>query len=126
MSWPLSQDYNEAIQDPRTNLADPELLHTEWDLEPLVYGEGEAGVDRLLNDATDRASAFDERYAGKLPLFGGIDKARFRRQVSPGDTLEMEVVIDQLAAAAGKATGTARVGGQTACKASMLFVIVDG
>ena len=67
----------------------------------------------------------DERYTGKLPLFGGIDKARFRRQVLPGDTLEMEVVIDQLAAAAGKATGTASVGGQTACKASMLFVIVD-
>src|SRR5947207_1642529 len=30
----------------------------------------------------------DERYANKLPLFGGIDAARFRRQVVPGDTLE--------------------------------------
>lgn len=65
----------------------------------------------------------DERYAGKLPLFGGIDKARFRRQVVPGDTLEMEVVIDHLAASAGKATGTASVDGQMACRASMLFVI---
>jgi 3-hydroxyacyl-[acyl-carrier-protein] dehydratase len=65
----------------------------------------------------------DERYRGKLPLFGGIDRARFRRQVVPGDTLEMEVVIDQLGAAAGKATGTARVDGKVACQASMLFVI---
>ncbi|MEC8730851.1 MAG: 3-hydroxyacyl-ACP dehydratase FabZ family protein, partial [Actinomycetota bacterium] len=29
----------------------------------------------------------DKRFAGRLPLFGGIDKARFRRQVVPGDEL---------------------------------------
>jgi 3-hydroxyacyl-[acyl-carrier-protein] dehydratase len=67
----------------------------------------------------------DPRYTGKLPLFGGIDKARFRRQVGPGDTLEMEVVLDQLGARAGKGHGTAKVGGQVACQASLLFVIVD-
>ena len=66
----------------------------------------------------------DPRYAGKLPLFGGIDKARFRRQVVPGDTLEMEVVLDQLGTNAGRGHGTARVGGKVACQASMLFVIV--
>jgi 3-hydroxyacyl-[acyl-carrier-protein] dehydratase len=66
----------------------------------------------------------DERFADTLPLFGGIDKARFRRQVVPGDTLEMEVVLDQLATRAGKGTGTARVDGQLACQAGMLFVIV--
>ena len=67
----------------------------------------------------------DERYAGKLPLFGGIDKARFRRQVGPGDTLELAVELDQLGTTAGKGHGTARVGGQVACQASMLFVIVS-
>jgi 3-hydroxyacyl-[acyl-carrier-protein] dehydratase len=67
----------------------------------------------------------DERYRGKLPLFGGIDRARFRRQVVPGDTLEMEVVLDQLGAAAGKGNGTARVNGKVACQASMLFVIAN-
>jgi 3-hydroxyacyl-[acyl-carrier-protein] dehydratase len=66
----------------------------------------------------------DPRYAGKLPLFGGIDKARFRRQVTPGDTLELEVELDQLASSAGKGHGTARVGDQIACQASLLFVIV--
>ena len=68
----------------------------------------------------------DPRYAGKLPLFGGIDKARFRRQVGPGDTLELEVELDQLGSTAGKGHGTARVGGQVACQASLLFVIVSG
>jgi 3-hydroxyacyl-[acyl-carrier-protein] dehydratase len=66
----------------------------------------------------------EERYRGKLPLFGGIDKARFRRQVSPGDTLELSVELDQLGSTAGKGHGTARVDGQVACQASMLFVIV--
>ncbi|HET6966710.1 MAG TPA: 3-hydroxyacyl-ACP dehydratase FabZ [Ornithinibacter sp.] len=65
----------------------------------------------------------DERYAGKLPLFGGIDKARFRRQVVPGDVLAMEVTMDQLGATAGKGTGVARVGDQVACQAGLLFVI---
>jgi 3-hydroxyacyl-[acyl-carrier-protein] dehydratase len=67
----------------------------------------------------------DERYRGRLPLFGGIDKARFRRQVVPGDTVDLEVAVDQLAASAGKAHGTARVEGQVAAQASMLFVIVS-
>ena len=67
----------------------------------------------------------DDRYRGKLPLFGGVDKARFRRQVSPGDTLELEVELDHLGSAAGRGHGTARVEGQVACQASMLFVIVE-
>ena len=33
----------------------------------------------------------DPRFAGRLPLFGGLDSARFRRQVGPGDTLDLEV-----------------------------------
>jgi 3-hydroxyacyl-[acyl-carrier-protein] dehydratase len=66
----------------------------------------------------------DERYRGRLPLFGGIDRARFRRQVGPGDTLELSVELDQLGSTAGKGHGTARVGDQVACQASMLFVIV--
>jgi 3-hydroxyacyl-[acyl-carrier-protein] dehydratase len=84
----------------------------------------------LMVEALAQLGAFailsDERYAGRLPLFGGIDKARFRRQVGPGDTLDLEVVLTQLGSSAGKGVGTARVGGQVACQASLLFVIVAG
>ena len=38
----------------------------------------------------------DTRFSGCVPLFGGIDKARFRRQVVPGDVLDMTVELDQL------------------------------
>jgi 3-hydroxyacyl-[acyl-carrier-protein] dehydratase len=72
------------------------------------------------------AVLLDPRYAGKLPLFGGIERARFRRQVSPGESLELEVVMDRLSARAGKGHGKAMVGGQVACEADLLFVIVDG
>ena len=67
----------------------------------------------------------DDAYRGKLPLFGGIDKARFRRQVVPGDVLDLEVQLDHLSARAGKGQGTAKVDGQLACSASLLFVIAD-
>lgn len=67
----------------------------------------------------------DERYAAKLPLFGGIEKARFRRQVVPGETLELEVTVGRLSARAGTGHGRAHVGGSTACEADLLFVLVD-
>lgn len=67
----------------------------------------------------------DERYAGKLPLFGGLDKARFRKQAGPGDTLELHVEMTRLSARAGKGHGRALVGGQVACECSLMFVIVD-
>jgi 3-hydroxyacyl-[acyl-carrier-protein] dehydratase len=66
----------------------------------------------------------DARYAGKLPLFGGIEKARFRAQVVPGDTLELEVTMDRLGGTAGRGSGIARLGNKVACEASMLFVVV--
>jgi oligoendopeptidase F len=47
-------------------LADPELLDTEWDLGPLVDGEEGRGVDRQLDEALERATAFAGAYAGRL------------------------------------------------------------
>jgi 3-hydroxyacyl-[acyl-carrier-protein] dehydratase len=68
----------------------------------------------------------DDRYNGKLGLFGGIERARFRRQVEPGDTVELSFEMSRLSARAGKGSGRAEVGGQLACEADLLFVIVDG
>jgi 3-hydroxyacyl-[acyl-carrier-protein] dehydratase len=67
----------------------------------------------------------DERFAGKLPLFGGVERARFRRQVVPGDTLDLEVTLGRLSTRAGKGQGRATVGGETACEVELLFVIAD-
>jgi 3-hydroxyacyl-[acyl-carrier-protein] dehydratase len=70
----------------------------------------------------------DERFAGKLPLFGGLDGARFRRQVVPGDTLWLDVGLSRMSARAGKGSGRALVGGpdgEVACTCDLLFVVVD-
>ena len=65
----------------------------------------------------------DERFAGKLPLFGGVEDVRFRRLVAPGDVLALDVTVEKLSSRAGWAQGKATVGGQTACEARLLFVI---
>ncbi len=64
----------------------------------------------------------DERFKKKLPLFGGIDRARFRRQVVPGDTLQLQVTLGRLSARAGTGHGVASVEGSVACETDLLFV----
>ncbi len=63
----------------------------------------------------------DERYADKLPLFGGVEKARFRRLVRPGDELTLSVKLERLSARGGWGVGRATVGGEKACEARLLF-----
>jgi 3-hydroxyacyl-[acyl-carrier-protein] dehydratase len=64
-------------------------------------------------------------YRHKLPLFGGIDNARFRRQVLPGDTLELVVQVDHLGGTAGKSSGAAYVDGKKALQGNMIFIIAS-
>jgi oligoendopeptidase F len=54
---------------------DAELEQASWDLEPLLGGEGEAGVERRLDEALERARAFAERYAGRLGELDGAGLA---------------------------------------------------
>ncbi len=83
----------------------------------------------LMCEAIAQAGALavllDDRYTGKLPLFGGLDGARFRRQVGPGDTLTLEVEFGRLSARAGKGSGRALLDDQVACECDLMFVLVD-
>jgi oligoendopeptidase F len=54
-----------------SELSDPELQATAWDLEPLVEGEGKDGVESRLAEALTRAQAFSRRHAGKLAELDG-------------------------------------------------------
>src|SRR6187551_2149381 len=120
------------------------------ELTSIVPGESAAGIWRLTGDewffpghfpgrptlpgvlmceaiAQVGAAAVlaDPQFVGKLPLFGGLDKARFRRQVVPGDVLTLEVELGRMSARAGKGSGRALVDGNVACECELLFVIVD-
>lgn len=83
----------------------------------------------LMAEAIAQLGAYivlrDVRFAGKLPLFGGLDSARFRRQVGPGDRLDLEVEMTRLSARAGRGAGRASVDGELACSCELLFVVVD-
>jgi beta-hydroxyacyl-ACP dehydratase FabZ len=61
----------------------------------------------------------------KLFLFGGVDKARFRKPVMPGDQLIMECVMLQRRASTVKMKGIARVDGAVVAEAEMLSVMTD-
>ena len=52
-----------------------------WDLSPLVHGEGDAGADRLLDEAAQRAGTFAETYAGRLPELGAEEFAAAVREL---------------------------------------------
>jgi 3-hydroxyacyl-[acyl-carrier-protein] dehydratase len=65
----------------------------------------------------------DERYAGKLPLFGGVEDVRWRRLVRPGDEVVMSVELERLSARGGWGRARAEVDGQETCRARLLFVL---
>jgi 3-hydroxyacyl-[acyl-carrier-protein] dehydratase len=67
----------------------------------------------------------DDRYAGRLPLFGGVEKVRWRRIVRPGDELVLSITLDRLSARGGWGQGTASVDGATACQARLFFAFAD-
>src|SRR3954453_8853151 len=63
-------------------LGDPELLETEWDLDPLVDGQGAEGVLAKLDEADRRAEGFAERYAGRVAELDGPGLVQAMRELS--------------------------------------------
>ena len=83
------------------------------------------GVIQLeaLAQAGALSLATDARFDGKLALFGGVEKVRFRRVVRPGDELLLSVQIERLSARGGWAQGRATVEGDLACEARLFFAL---
>jgi beta-hydroxyacyl-ACP dehydratase FabZ len=67
----------------------------------------------------------DDERAKKLFLFGGIDKARFRRPVVPGDQLILECEVLHRRASTVKMRGVARVDGNVVAEADLLSVLTN-
>ncbi|UMZ75049.1 3-hydroxyacyl-ACP dehydratase FabZ [Natranaerofaba carboxydovora] len=60
---------------------------------------------------------------GKLVLFGGMDKVKFRRQVVPGDVLTLEVELTRLKGPVGKGEGVCTVNGEKAVSSELTFAL---
>ena len=64
-----------------------------------------------------------EQFKGKNPLFAGADKVKWRRQVMPGDKLELECEIIKIKGPIGIGKAVATVDGKKACEAEIKFAI---
>jgi len=60
---------------------------------------------------------------GKLVLFAGIDRARFKRIVKPGDELTIELELKNSRKNIGRAIGRVTVGNEVVCIAEILFAL---
>ncbi len=67
-----------------------------------------------------------EEFKGKFAFFAGIDKARFKTQVVPGDRFEMEAEITKIKYPIVKAHARGYVDGKLAVDAELLLSIADG
>lgn len=83
----------------------------------LIEAMAQVGAVLLLKDIENRNE--------KLALFTGIDEARFRRQVTPGDQIRFELEVLKIKATMAKLRGRATVDGEMACEATVLCALVD-
>ena len=77
-----------------------------------------AGLLTMLSDVARRDGT-------QLVLFAGIDEARFKRQVVPGDTLLLEAHLERAVRGIGRFRTRATVGDQLVCEAKLLAAIRD-
>lgn len=66
-----------------------------------------------------------ENLGAKIPFFSGIDKARFRRPVVPGDTLMLEVTALRIGSKVQKMWGVATVDGNVTAEAEIMCVLAN-
>ena len=66
-----------------------------------------------------------EENKGKIGLFAGINKARFKRQVIPGDVLKLEADVTRERMGIAFVIAVARVDGEVALSAEMMFAVED-
>jgi 3-hydroxyacyl-[acyl-carrier-protein] dehydratase len=83
----------------------------------IVEAMAQAGGVLLLTEIEDRES--------KLVLFTGIERAKFRRPVVPGDQLRLEVTVTAWRGNAGRMEGMAYVGDKRAAEATISCRVVD-
>jgi 3-hydroxyacyl-[acyl-carrier-protein] dehydratase len=82
----------------------------------IVEALAQVGAVALLNQP---------EWAGKLALFAGIDGVRFKKPVTPGDTLRLEVTLEKMRRIIGKGHGVATVNDVVVAEGDLTFAVVD-
>ncbi|MFQ5427006.1 MAG: 3-hydroxyacyl-ACP dehydratase FabZ [Gaiellales bacterium] len=83
----------------------------------------------LIVEALAQAGAVgvltEDENLGKLALFGGIEKLRFRRIVRPGDTLDLVCDLEKVRGPVGRGRGVASVDGEVAARGTLTFAVAE-
>ena len=66
-----------------------------------------------------------EEFKGKIAVFAGIDKCKFKRQIVPGDTARLETKITQVRGPVGVGEAVATVDGKVAVQCTLKFAILQ-
>lgn len=82
----------------------------------VVEAMAQAGCILLLQEVADREN--------KLVVFTGIEAAKFRRPITPGDQLRIEVEVLSFRPRQGRMEGKAYVGDKLACEATLTCAVV--
>ena len=81
----------------------------------------------LIVEAMAQAGAvavlIEEENRGKIAFFAGIDDCRFKRIVSPGETLTLTCEIDTVRGPIGRGKATAHVGDELAARGTLTFAV---
>lgn len=83
----------------------------------IIEALAQVGAILALREFEDRKN--------KIPFFSGIDKAKFRRPVAPGDTLRLEVTALRIGSRVQKMRGLASVDGQLVAEAEIMCIVGD-
>jgi 3-hydroxymyristoyl/3-hydroxydecanoyl-(acyl carrier protein) dehydratase len=83
----------------------------------IVEALAQVGAVLALREIEDREK--------RIPLFSGINNARFRRPVVPGDTLVLEVTALRMGSRVQRMRGEAKVDGQLVAEAEIMSVIAE-
>lgn len=83
-------------------------------------------IEAMAQTAATLATYSTPEDRGKIIFFAGIDGARFRRPVVPGDTLVIEILVKKVRSKVWKVSATAMVGDELACEADFTAMVSGG
>ena len=100
--------------------ANENYFQGHFPIEPVMPGV--LIIEALAQTGAVAILSKDE-FKGKIAYFAGIDKAKFRRKVVPGDTLRLEVELTKLRGRAGVGYGIAYVDDKKVCEVELTFMV---
>ncbi len=111
---------NQRIVALKNVTANEEFFNGHFPAKPVMPG---VLVIESMAQAAGIMMLSKEEHKGKIPYFTGIDNARFRRTVVPGDQLIIEVDVIRVKGSVGKVKAVSKVDNQVAAEAELMFIL---